>query len=241
MVDLSEKIVLVTGAAGTIGSAIVQAIKQASGIAISSDLSGKPGIDKVLDVSSETDWQRTTTDIEQKYGRLDGLVNAAGVVTVGSIEMTEYAAWRRVIDVNLDGTFLGCKYAFPLIRKKGGAIVNLSSVLGMIGGPNLVAYSASKGGVSLLTKSVALHGARYQPPVRCNAICPAFIKGEMVDQVARRSRDAKLVMQKLTADIPLARMGDAAEVAALCVYLLSDDAAFMTGALVPIDGGLTAR
>jgi len=241
MVDLSGKIVLVTGAAGTIGSAIVQAIKQAAGIAISSDLSGKPGIDKVLDVSSETDWQRTTAEIKEEYGRLDGLVNAAGIVTVGSIEMTEYAAWRRVIDVNLDGTFLGCKYAFPLIRKKGGAIVNLSSVLGIIGGPNLVAYSASKGGVSLLTKSVALHGARYQPPVRCNAICPAFIKGEMVDEVARRSRDAKLVMQRLTAEIPLARMGDAAEVAALCVYLLSDEAAFMTGALVPIDGGLTAR
>jgi 3(or 17)beta-hydroxysteroid dehydrogenase len=241
MVDLSGKIVLVTGAAGTIGSAIMQAIKQASGIAIGSDLSGKVGVDTILDVSLETDWQRTTADIEQKYGRLDGLVNAAGVVAVGSIEMTEFAAWRRVIDVNLDGTFLGCKYAFPLIRKKGGAIVNLSSVLGMVGGPNLLAYSASKGGVSLLTKSVALHGARYQPPVRCNAVCPAFIEGEMVDEVVRGSRDSKLVMQKLTAEIPLARMGHASEVAALCVYLLSDEAAFMTGALVPIDGGLTAR
>jgi NAD(P)-dependent dehydrogenase (short-subunit alcohol dehydrogenase family) len=241
MVDLSGKIVLVTGAAGTIGSAIMQAIKQASGIAIGGDLPGKVGIDTILDVSLETEWQRTAADIEQKYGRLDGLVNAAGVVAVGSIEMTEFAAWRRVIDVNLDGTFLGCKYAFPLIRKKGGAIVNLSSVLGMVGGPNLLAYSASKGGVSLLTKSVALHGARYQPPVRCNAVCPAFIEGEMVDEVVRGSRDAKLVMQKLIAEIPLARMGHAAEVAALCVYLLSDAAAFITGALVPIDGGLTAR
>ena len=100
-------------------------------------------------------------------------------------------------DVNLDGTFLGCKYAFPLLRKKGGAIVNLSSVLGMVGGPNLVAYSASKGGVSLLTKSVALHGARYQPPVRCNAVCPAFIEGQMVDEVVRGSRDAKLVRKNL--------------------------------------------
>ena len=241
MVDLSGKIVLVTGAAGTIGSAVVQAIKQASGTAIGSDLPGKPGIDTVLDVSLESDWQRTNADIEQKYGRLDGLVNAAGIVAVGSIEMTEFSAWRRVIDVNLDGTFLGCKYAFPLLRKKGGAIVNLSSVLGMVGGPNLVAYSASKGGVSLLTKSVALHGARYQPPVRCNAVCPAFIEGPMVDEVVRGSRDAKIVLQKLTADIPLARMGQPEEVAALCVYLLSDEAAFMTGALVPIDGGLTAR
>jgi 3(or 17)beta-hydroxysteroid dehydrogenase len=241
MADLSGKIVLVTGAAGTIGSAIMQAIKQTSGIAIGCDLPGKPGVDRILDVSLETDWQRTTADIEQQYGRLDGLVNAAGVTAVGSIERTEFATWRRVIDVNLDGTFLGCKYAFPLLRKKGGAIVNLSSVLGIIGGPNLLAYSASKGGVSLLTKSVALHGARYQPPVRCNAVCPAFIEGEMVDGIVRGSRDAKLVMQKLTAEIPLARMGHAAEVAGLCVYLLSDETAFMTGALVPIDGGLSAR
>ena len=241
MVDLSGKIVLVTGAGGTIGSAIVQAVKQASGIAIASDLPGKPGIDTVLDVSLEPDWQRAIADIEHKYGRLDGLANAAGVVAVGSIETTDLATWRRVLDVNLNGTFLGCKYAFPLLRKKGGAIVNLSSVLGMVGGPNLVAYSASKGGVSLLTKSVALHGARYQPPVRCNAVCPAFIQGQMVDEVARGSRDAKLVMQKLTAEIPLARMGHPEEVAALCVYLLSDEAAFMTGTLVPIDGGLTAR
>jgi NAD(P)-dependent dehydrogenase (short-subunit alcohol dehydrogenase family) len=241
MVDLSGKIILVTGAAGAIGSAVVQAIKQASGTAIGSDLPGKPGIDTILDVALETDWQRTNADIEQKYGRLDGLVNAAGIVAVGSIEMTEFSAWRRVIDVNLNGTFLGCKYAFPLLRKKGGAIVNLSSVLGMVGGPNLVAYSASKGGVSLLTKSVALHGARYQPPVRCNAVCPAFIEGQMVGEIVRGTRDAKLVTQKLTAEIPLARMGHPEEVAALCVYLLSDESAFITGTLVPIDGGLTAR
>ncbi len=241
MVDLSGKIVLVTGAAGAIGSAVVRAIRQASGTAIGSDLPGKPGIDTILDVALESDWQRTNADIEQKYGRLDGLVNAAGIVAVGSVEMTEFSAWRRVIDVNLNGTFLGCKYAFPLLRKKGGAIVNLSSVLGIVGGPNLVAYSASKGGVSLLTKSVALHGARYQPPVRCNAVCPAFIEGQMVGEIVRGSRDAKLVTQKLTAEIPLARMGHPEEVAALCVYLLSDEAAFMTGTLVPIDGGLTAR
>jgi 3(or 17)beta-hydroxysteroid dehydrogenase len=241
MSDLSGKIVLVTGAAGAIGSAIMQAIKQASGTAIGADLPAKPGIDTALDVSLEPDWQRATADIEHKYGRLDGLVNAAGVVAVGSVEMTEFAAWRRVMNVNLDGTFLGCRYAFPLLRKKGGAIVNLSSVLGIVGGANLLAYSASKGGVSLLTKSVALHGARYQPPVRCNAVCPAFIEGPMVDEIVQGTRDAKIVLQKLTAEVPLARMGQPEEVAALCVYLLSDQAAFITGALVPIDGGLTAR
>jgi NAD(P)-dependent dehydrogenase (short-subunit alcohol dehydrogenase family) len=128
----------------------------------------------------------------------------------------------------------------PLLRKNGGAIVNLSSVSGLIGGHNLAAYNASKGGVSLLTKSVALYGARLKPPVRCNAICPAFIEGPMVDETVRAARHPERAMEKFTSSIPLGRLGKREEVAALCVYLLSDEAAFVTGADFPIDGGLTA-
>jgi NAD(P)-dependent dehydrogenase (short-subunit alcohol dehydrogenase family) len=241
MADLSGKIVLVTGAAGAIGGAASAAIKSAGGTAIAADLAGRPGIDFALDVTAEADWRQAMATIESKHQRLDGLVNAAGIAIVGSIEKTDFETWRRTLSVNLDGTFLGCKYAFPLLRKNGGAIVNLSSVLGLVGGPNLAAYTASKGGVSLLTKSVALHGARYQPPVRCNAVCPAFIEGPMVDEIARGARDAKSVKSMLAAEIPLARLGQPEEVAALCVYLLSDAAAFITGTDVPIDGGLTAR
>lgn len=240
MTDLKNKIVLVTGAGGAIGAATVAAIKAAGGTAIASDLKPSAGA-PTLDVSSEADWQRVTAEIEAAHGRLDGLVNAAGIAVVGSIEKTDYATWRRVQAINLDGTFLGCKYAFPLLRKKGGAIVNLSSVLGLIGGANLPAYSASKGGVSLLTKSVALHGARYQPPVRCNAVCPAFIAGPMVDGIASGTRNPDAVMQKLAQDIPLNRLGKPEEVASLIAYLLSDASSFITGADVPIDGGLTAR
>jgi len=241
MSDLSEKIILVTGAAGAIGAAIVQAVRSAGGTAIATDLAGRPGIDAALDVTAEADWQRAAADIEKRHGRLDGLVNAAGIAAVGSVEKTDFATWKRVLAVNLDGTFLGCKYSFPLLARQGGSIVNLSSVLGLIGGPNLTAYNASKGGVSLLTKSVALHGARYKPPVRCNAVCPAFVEGPMVDQIAQGTRNPSAVQQKLTNDIPLGRLGEAAEVAALCVYLLSDAAGFITGADLPIDGGLTAR
>lgn len=240
MSQLKDKVVLVTGAAGAIGSAVVEAVRAAGGTAIATDLS-KPGGGLALDVTSEESWQAAIVQAERDHGRLDGLVNAAGVAAVGSIEKTDFATWRRVLSINLDGTFLGCKYAFPLLRKKGGAIVNLSSVLGLIGGPNLAAYSASKGGVSLLTKSVALHGARYKPPVRCNAVCPAFVDGAMVDGIADGTRDPKAVKQNLAFDIPLGRLGQPAEVAGLCVYLLSDEAAFITGADFPIDGGLTAR
>jgi hypothetical protein len=129
----------------------------------------------------------------------------------------------------------------PLLRKQGGSIVNLSSVLGLVGSASMAAYSASKGGVSLLTKSVALHGARMTPPVRCNAICPAFIDGAMVDEIASGARDPKAARERFPDDIPLARLGKPEEVASLCVYLLSDASAFITGADVAIDGGLTAR
>jgi 3(or 17)beta-hydroxysteroid dehydrogenase len=241
MGDLGGKIILVTGAAGAIGAAVVKAVRAAGGTAIATDLAGRPGIDTALDVTAEADWLRVAAEVDRAHGRLDGLVNAAGIAGVANVEKVDFADWRRVLSVNLDGTFLGCKHAFPLLRRKGGAIVNLSSVLGLIGSANLPAYSASKGGVSLLSKSVALYGARYNPPVRCNAVCPAFIEGPMVDSIAEGTRDPDTVKQRLSNDIPLGRLGEAAEVAALCVYLLSDASGFVTGADLPIDGGLTAR
>jgi 3(or 17)beta-hydroxysteroid dehydrogenase len=240
MADLKDKIVLVTGTEGAIGAAIAATVKRAGGTAIASDLVGRAGIDATLDVTVEADWQRVTAGIERQHGRLDGLVNAAGIVVLRNVEQLDFATWRRVLGVNLDGSFLGCKYSLPLLRKNGGSIVNLSSVSGLVGGHNLAAYNASKGGLSLLTKSVALHGARFKPPVRCNAVCPAFVEGPMVDAIAQGARDPGTAKQKLTRDIPLGRLGKLAEIADLCVYLLSDQAAFITGADMPIDGGLTA-
>jgi NAD(P)-dependent dehydrogenase (short-subunit alcohol dehydrogenase family) len=114
-------------------------------------------------------------------------------------------------------------------------------VSGLVGGHNLAAYNASKGGLSLLTKSVALYGARLKPTVRCNAVCPAFVEGPMVDSLVGAAKDAAVARAKLPRDIPLGRLGRPAEIAALCIYLLSDVSAFMTGADLPIDGGLTAR
>jgi len=241
MSDLNGKIVLVTGGAGAIGAAVVAAVKRAGGTAIAGDLAGRSGVDVTLDVTAETDWQRVVVEIEGAHGRLDGLVNAAGIVALGSVEQIAFAEWRRVLSVNLDGTFLACKYAFPLLRREGGSIVNLSSVSGLVGGHNLAAYNASKGGVSLLTKSVALTGARCKPPVRCNAVCPAFLEGPMVDFTVQSARNPETALQRMTAEIPLQRLGRPSEVAAFCVYLLSDDAGFITGADFPIDGGLTAK
>jgi len=237
---LDGKVVLVTGAAGAIGSAIAGAVVQQGGTAITSDLR-RDGVNHALDVTSEADWARVIDAAERGAGRLGGLVNAAGIVAIGTVEDTDFATWRRVLAVNLDGTFLGCKYAMPLLRRAGGAIVNISSVSGLVGGHNLAAYNASKGGVRLLTKSVALHGARQKPPVRCNSVHPAFIEGPMADGMIAQFRDPVRARERLSASVPLGRFGAPAEVAELCVYLLGDESAFVTGAEFVLDGGLTAQ
>lgn len=238
---LRDKVILITGAAGGIGSAVAEAVVRNGGIAIASDLGSRPGIDHPLDVTSETDWQRVVEAIGASAGRLDGLVNAAGIAVVGTVDDTDFATWRRVMAINLDGTFLGCKYAMPLLKKAGGSIVNLSSVSGLVGGYNLAAYNASKGGVRLLSKSVALHGARLKPPVRCNSVHPTFIEGPMTAALLSSVPKPEETRARMEKSVPLNRFGQPSEVADLCVYLLSDESAFVTGAEFAIDGGLTAQ
>src|SRR3954454_3451777 len=210
---LRDKIILITGGAGAVGSAIAETVVQAGGIAIDTDLAGREGIDHVLDVTSESDWQRVIGAVEASAGRLDGLVNAAGIAAIGTVEDTDYAMFRRTMAINVDGTFLGCKYALALMKRSGGSIVNISSVSGLVGGHNLAAYNASKGGVRLLSKSVALHGARLEPQVRCNSVHPAFIEGPMVDSIISNAQHPDEARSRMARDIPLGRFGTPAEVA----------------------------
>src|SRR6201999_1270630 len=116
------------------------------GVAIATDLAREAGIDHALNVTVESAWHKVLAEVERAHGRLDGVVNAAGIAFLGSIEDTDYATWRRVLAVNLDGTFLGCKHALALLKPRGGSIVNLSSISGIVGGRRLTADPASKGG-----------------------------------------------------------------------------------------------
>jgi 3(or 17)beta-hydroxysteroid dehydrogenase len=238
---LRDKVMLITGGAGAVGSAVAEAVVRAGGIAVDTDLGSREGIDHALDVTSEADWQRVVGAVEASAGRLDGLVNAAGIAEMGTVEDTDYAMFRRTMAINVDGTFLGCKYALGLMKRTGGSIVNISSVSGLVGGHNLAAYNASKGAVRLLSKSVALHGARLTPPVRCNSVHPTFLEGAMTDALIKPAANPAEMKARMTRDIPLRRFGKPSEVADMCVYLLSDESAFVTGAEFAIDGGLTAR
>ncbi|MBM3598358.1 MAG: SDR family oxidoreductase [Alphaproteobacteria bacterium] len=240
--SLHDRIVLVTGAARGIGEAISDAVVAKGGTAIRTDLAEAKNIDHALDVTSEADWIAAIAWVEARHGRLDGLVNNAGIAILGTVEATSFADWRRVQSVNLDGTFLGCKHGFRLLRRsKAGSIVNMSSISGLVGGHNLAAYNASKGGVRLLTKSVALYGARLAPPIRCNSIHPAFTETDMVQSIVGQTREPARAHEKMVAMMPMQRLATRAEIALGAVHLLSDASSFMTGSELVIDGGLSAQ
>lgn len=246
---LSGKVVVVTGAASGLGAAAARRMNAEGAIVVLTDRNAEQGAAvakelgasfRALDVTDEAQWIAVLDAVVAEHGRLDGLVNNAGVGVPGSVEDTDLEAFRFVHRVNVEGTFLGCKHGVRVMKAHGGSIVNVSSVAGIVGAPNLAAYCSSKGAVRTLTKSVAIHCANKGYGIRCNSLHPAFIATPMVDAMVSFAKDPSRAREGLARGIPLGRIGEPEDVAAAVAYLISDDAKFVTGVELPIDGGLLA-
>ena len=189
-----------------------------------------------LDVTSETDWNAAVQTAVAAYGKLDILLNNAGILIRKNIEDTTEADWDRIFAVNAKGVFLGTKAALPALRASGGgSIINISSTAGLVGSPNgSASYTATKGAVRLFTKSTAIQHAREG--IRCNSIHPGPIQTDMIADTLNDPDNMALRMQRL----PLGRVGQPSEIAYGAIYLASDESSFVTGAELVIDGGTTA-
>ncbi|NOU32309.1 MAG: glucose 1-dehydrogenase [Polyangiaceae bacterium] len=249
---LKDKVAIVTGAASGIGRAVAARFAAEGATVVLTDKNtadgdeaaaalGKPHRFAALDVRSETEWDAVVADTVERFGRLDVLVNGAGVGIPKSIEDTTLEEWRFVHAVNSEGVFLGCRAAVRAMKEqKSGSIINVSSVAGLIGSPDLAAYCSSKGAVRLLTKSVALHCAKRGYGIRCNSVHPSFVDTPMVRALAGAARDPDKAFEQLAKSAPLGRLGTVEEVAYAILYLASDESTFTTGTEMVIDGGMTA-
>lgn len=252
MPKLQNKSALVTGGARGIGAAIARRFALEGADVIIGDIDAEAGTALAaeiggrffpIDVASEADW----TSLAGTFPTIDIVVNNAGITGFEDSpgphdpEHATLAEWHRVHAVNLDGTFLGCRYAIGAMRAKGaGSIINMSSRSGLVGIPGAAAYASSKAAIRNHTKSVALYCAQQGLNIRCNSIHPAAILTPMWDALIGDGPDREKRMAAMVADTPLKRFGTVEEVAAIALMLASDEATYMTGSEIHLDGGLLA-
>ena len=248
---LAGKVALISGGARGIGAAtarlfaqegarvVVGDVLDPEGRALEAELTGRGGQAAFvpLDVTREPDWERAVAAAMSRFGKLDVLVNNAGIGGAGRVEDTTLEEWHRVMEVNATGVFLGTKAAIPALRRTGGgAIVNISSQLGLVGmDDSSPQYQASKGAVRLLTKHTALQYAKEG--IRANSVHP----GPIVTPMTERRRADPTIRARMVSRIPLGRYGEAEEIAYGVLYLASDESRFVTGSELVIDGGWTAQ
>ncbi|GGC19294.1 dehydrogenase [Novosphingobium marinum] len=251
---LEGKITLVTGGASVpgLGSATARRFAEEGAVVYVTDLDGE-GVEKVAasirdsggsatamrhDVTSEADWDAVMSAIVGEHGRLDGLVNNAGIAVLRPIEAFTTADWEKQMRVNMDSVFFGTQRAVKVMREvgKGGSIVNLSSTAGLVGVPMCGAYAAAKGGVRMFSKTIAMECARDQ--IRVNSLHPGMIDTNMQNVARTDNPDG---FKEIVAAIPMGRMGLPEDIANMALFLVSDEGNYITGAELVVDGGATAQ
>jgi NAD(P)-dependent dehydrogenase (short-subunit alcohol dehydrogenase family) len=252
---VAGKVALVTGAGMGLGRAAalllaaegakvaVTDIDDEAGRATAGAIAGKGGecLFAHHDVSEPEGWPPVMTAVEERFGRLDVLVNNAGIAIAKTIEDTTLDDWRRTMAVNLDGVFLGCQHAIKLMKRAGsGSIVNLSSIDGIVGEADLAAYCASKGGVRTLTKAVAAHCAQAGYGIRCNSIHPGYVWTPQTENYLKDLGRLEEEKAKALARHPIGFLGEPSDVAYMVLYLASDESRFVTGSEMVVDGGYLA-
>jgi NAD(P)-dependent dehydrogenase (short-subunit alcohol dehydrogenase family) len=247
---LTDKVALITGAGSGIGRACALAFaREGARVALVGrtrakldQVAGEAGAAAFVcpaDISKPADVERAVTQTIAHFGELDVLVNSAATLIAGTATSHTEAEWDATFDANVKGLWLLSRASLPYLRAAGGgSIINVSSVIGLVGARNRLAYSASKGAVTLLTKSMALDHAAEN--IRVNCICPGIVETELVSEFITKAPDPEAARKQRVGLHPLGRFGNPEEIAHLAVYLASDESAWVTGAAFPIDGGYSA-
>jgi NAD(P)-dependent dehydrogenase (short-subunit alcohol dehydrogenase family) len=250
---LSGKVALITGGGTGIGRACALAFAREGArvtivgrrpdplAAVAAEIynAGGESLAVKCDVTDAADVARAVETCVKRFGRLNVLVNSAGALIVATSEETSPAAWNEILAVNLTGTFLASCAVLPEMRKSGGgSIVNIGSILGLISMKGRAAYTAAKSGVTGLTRAMALDHAHEG--IRVNCVCPSVTETEMMAAVINAQPDPEAYRRMRAAQIPLGRLGTPEDVAQMALYLASDESSWVTGAALPIDGGLSA-
>lgn len=253
------KVAVISGGASGLGEASAKLLAREGATVVITDLNDSAGnqiVDDIRsgggealfihhDVTNEQEWENVYTTVVEKYGRVDVLVNSAGLGIGGAPEDQTVEDWRKLMAVNLDAVFLGTKHAIRTMKEHkpltDGSIINLSSIEGIVGDPNLGAYNASKGGVRLYTKSVALYCGKNGLGIRANSIHPGYIWTPMVQNYLASVGDIEEGRKALDAMHPIGHVGEPDDIAYGVLYLASDESKFVTGSELVIDGGYTAE
>ncbi len=247
---LSGKVCIVTGASSGIGAATSRLFAEEGASVVLTDVQEQKGADVARaigaaarflphDVSQEDDWRRILQEVVRQIGRLDVLVNNAGILVSGTIESSSLDDFHRANAVMVDGVFLGCKYAIEEMKKSGGgSIINLSSIAAQIAQPHFLPYSAAKGAVRTMTKAIAVHCQMHDYGIRCNSVHPGAIQTPMFEEVKKASKE--FLPPEMLKSSPGGR-ADPSEVANMILFLASDESRFVNGAEMIVDNALSVQ